>query len=276
MEHVWTYLQIDFFQDLTRHSLTTKSSLWDNYWRQQDLILKMMKLLVGFQIYSSSCTVIIEVAGCPQTNRMVFAVDADRRPQWRALYKPPLIKGTGDLQWRILHGAIAVNSFISVLNPEIGAKCPFCNGRENIFHAFVNCARLELLFLLLGNIFASFSETFSLEVFILGFKYARKRRFSCQLLNFVIGQAKLAVYMSRKKKIEHNLEQDAIVVFSNMMQARILIDFKHMNDLDTFENIWCCNGALCCLLKLSLSLSLSLYNWNNGNCSNYTLIFTLL
>ncbi len=106
--------------------------------------------------------------------------------------------------------------------------------------------------MLLGNIFASCSETFSLDVFILGFKYVRKRRFFCQLLNFAIGQAKLAVYMSRKKKIEHNLEQNIIAVFSNMVQARILTDFnyyKHMDDLDTFENIWCCNGALCCLLE---------------------------
>ncbi len=184
--------------------------------------------------------------------RDFFKLDADRRPQWRALYKPPLIKRGGDLQWRILHGAIVVNSFISVINPEIGDKCPFCNERETIFHAFVKCARLEPLFLLLGNIFASCSETFSLDVFILGFKYVRKRRFCCQLLNFAIGQAKLAVYMSRKKKIEHNLEQNIIAVFSNMVQTRILTDFnyyKHMDDLDTFENIWCCNGALCCLLE---------------------------
>ncbi len=79
---------------------------------------------------------------------------------------------------------LSVNSFISVINPEIGDKCPFCNERETIFHAFVKCARLEPLFLLLGNIFASCSETFSLDVFILGFKYVRKRRFSCQVVEF--------------------------------------------------------------------------------------------
>ncbi|TWW54493.1 Transposon TX1 uncharacterized 149 kDa protein ORF 2 [Takifugu flavidus] len=33
-------------------------------------------------------------------------------PQWRTLYKPPIKKRTGDLQWRILHGAIATSAFL--------------------------------------------------------------------------------------------------------------------------------------------------------------------
>ncbi|KAJ4941572.1 hypothetical protein JOQ06_011451, partial [Pogonophryne albipinna] len=28
-----------------------------------------------------------------------------QRPEWRALYKPPLTKRGGDLQWRVLHAA---------------------------------------------------------------------------------------------------------------------------------------------------------------------------
>ena len=43
------------------------------------------------------------------------------KPVWRVLYKPPLKKRTGDLQWRTLHGAIAVNSFISVINPTVSS-----------------------------------------------------------------------------------------------------------------------------------------------------------
>ncbi|KAL7860336.1 hypothetical protein AOLI_G00166850 [Acnodon oligacanthus] len=42
----------------------------------------------------------------------------DKRPVWRVLYKPPLTKRSGDLQWRILHGAVAVNSFVSVISPH--------------------------------------------------------------------------------------------------------------------------------------------------------------
>lgn len=79
-----------------------------------------------------------------------------------------------------------------------------------------------------------------------------KKRFVCQLLNFVLGQAKLAIYTSRKKKIEQNSEQNVVAMFSNMLKARILIDFafyKHMDDLITFEGIWCCNEALCSVFE---------------------------
>ncbi len=105
----------------------------------------------------------------------------------------------------MLHGAVAVNAFISIINPEIDAGCPFCTERETIFHAFVNCARLEPLSLYLGSIFRNCNESFSMVLFIFGFKYVIKKIFICQLLNFVLGQAKLAIYVSRKTKVEQNL-----------------------------------------------------------------------
>lgn len=37
----------------------------------------------------------------------------------------PLTKNVGDLKWRSLHGIIAVNVFISIINPTVSDKCPF-------------------------------------------------------------------------------------------------------------------------------------------------------
>lgn len=54
--------------------------------------------------------------------RSFFGLDENVKPEWRSLYKPPLSKRAGDLQWKILHGIIAVNSFISVLNPEVSSE----------------------------------------------------------------------------------------------------------------------------------------------------------
>lgn len=45
---------------------------------------------------------------------VVLGLGDEVKPEWRALYKPPLVKRVGDLQWRVLHGVIAVNAFISV------------------------------------------------------------------------------------------------------------------------------------------------------------------
>ena len=80
-------------------------------------------------------------------------VDSKVKTVWRVLYKPPLKIRTGDLQWRILHGAIAVNSFISIINPTVKGNCPFCGEAETVFHAFYDCKRLSYLFKTLQNVF---------------------------------------------------------------------------------------------------------------------------
>ncbi|TWW77691.1 Transposon TX1 uncharacterized 149 kDa protein ORF 2 [Takifugu flavidus] len=52
----------------------------------------------------------------------------------------------GDLQWRIVHGAVATNRYLVHLDPSTGDGCPFCSQSETIYHLFVQCPRLEGLF----------------------------------------------------------------------------------------------------------------------------------
>lgn len=62
--------------------------------------------------------------------------------EWETLYKPLLSKRLGELQWSILHEAVAVNSFISVLSPTVSREC-VCGGlRERILHCFIDCSCL--------------------------------------------------------------------------------------------------------------------------------------
>jgi len=42
--------------------------------------------------------------------REKFGLQEEDKPVWRVIYKPPLNKKTEDLQWCILHGAIAINA----------------------------------------------------------------------------------------------------------------------------------------------------------------------
>lgn len=74
--------------------------------------------------------------------RAHLGLDNEVRPVWRAIYKPPLTKRVGDLQWRILHGSVAVNAFISIINPNVSEECPFCLQRETVYHCFLDCSRL--------------------------------------------------------------------------------------------------------------------------------------
>ena len=83
----------------------------------------------------------------------------------------------------------------------------------------------------------NFGEIFSSKIWILGQKYSVAQRVKSQLLNFLIGQAKLAVYITRKNKIEGREGQHVVIVFKNMVKARVMFDFKFyklMNDLESF------------------------------------------
>ena len=91
-----------------------------------------------------------------------------------------------------------------------------------------------------------------METFILGFKYVQKHRFKCQLINFLLGQAKMAIYVSRRNKIEQMSSDDMMMVFSILVRSRVLIDFnfyKAMKDLEPFKEIWCYSSVLCVCLK---------------------------
>lgn len=85
-----------------------------------------------------------------------------------------------------------------------------------------------------------FREKFSKHLFILGFSYSQKRRVKCQLFNFVFGQAKMAMYLSRRNKIEESLDFDINTVFVRMVKARLKVDFDFYsttNNVEEFINI---------------------------------------
>ncbi|KAI3360880.1 hypothetical protein L3Q82_012887 [Scortum barcoo] len=50
-------------------------------------------------------------------------------------------------------------------------------------------------------------EVFSLRTFILGFKYNKTQKDKCQM---ILGQSKMAVYMSRKRKVEDGVDSDIV------------------------------------------------------------------
>ncbi|KAI4881398.1 hypothetical protein NFI96_030494, partial [Prochilodus magdalenae] len=182
------------------------------------------------------------------TWRRELGLHGDTKPEWRVLYKPPLTKKAADLQWRVLHGIVSVNSFISVLNPGVSHECPFCLDRETVFHAFMWCFRLRPLFQVLQNVFTGFSLVFTPQAFIIGTAYIRSQRSKCQLLNFILRQAKLAIYVSRKNKMSQSSDHDATQVFTRLVRARVKVDFNYyrsMKDLDSFKLVWCSEDVVC-------------------------------
>ena len=163
-------------------------------------------------------------------------------------YKSLLKKRTGDLQWRILHGAIAINALISVIKPTVLSGCPFCGKVQTVFHSFYECQRLWKLFDVLEKFFIRFGEKWSKVALSFGAGYKKADACKWQLLILIVGEVKLSIYSSRKNKVEDRAGQEALPVFISLMKDRVWLDFrfhKEMNNIDELLKQWCYKYALC-------------------------------
>ncbi len=116
-----------------------------------------------------------------------LGLDQSIKPVWRVFYKPPLEK-----RWRILHGAVAVNSFVNVINPSV-----LFVKKETISHCFMECTRLCYLFDFLALLFGKlnvFLFFYGSEFYSWVSLYSKKNKIKCQLLNFIVGEVKMVVY----------------------------------------------------------------------------------
>ena len=68
-------------------------------------------------------------------------------PNWKVMYKFPTVGRTEDLNWRLVHQALATQVLLQKFNPSVSNSCPFCMSIENLNHAFIECQRLSPLFL---------------------------------------------------------------------------------------------------------------------------------
>lgn len=101
-------------------------------------------------------------------------------PRWGILHKPSFKKTTADLQWRILHGAIPWNAFISVVNPAVNLL-----------------ARDIFLFVC----FLFYRDILSNKIYLWYTGYDKRNPKRCTTPELT-SEAKMAIYVSRKNKIE--------------------------------------------------------------------------
>ena len=178
----------------------------------------------------------------------VFDQGVSPRGCWRSLYKAPIDKRTGDLQWRIVHGAMATNRHLAHLDPEVEEGCPFCGEGESLQHLFLLCPRLGGLLGLLRVWFQGLGIDFTDHLFIFGPRYAVKDKAVHVLVNFLSGKAKLAIWRTRKNRILGRGPVDTVLMVGGLLAARLRLEYTYYNlvqDLDTFKNLWGIGGLLC-------------------------------
>ena len=89
----------------------------------------------------------------------------------------------------------------------------------------------------------------------MGAAYKKEKKEKCKLLNFLSGEAKMAIYISRKNRVENREGQEAKAVWLINIRARLWLDFrfyKHIGDLDSFKQRWCFNDIVCSVVDEEL------------------------
>lgn len=186
-----------------------------------------------------------------------FAVAGELSPAWRTLYKPPLQKRSGDLQWRILHRTVSTGRFLNRVDPGISQNCGFCGQEETVEHLFLDCPRLVSLFQFLQHLLHSLGVEFGECLFIYSMTYSRTMRGKIQIVNFVLGQAKLAIWVTRKHQLRGAGPTEVLTWLRFLLRARIRLEFEYylmMNDLPVFKDKWCIQQVLCAVVGNTLEL----------------------
>lgn len=113
-----------------------------------------------------------ELKSCKESKWLdMFGQDASPRRCWRSLYRSPIEKRTADLQWMIMHWAVATNKYLAHVDPTVGKECSFCAHEESLKHLFLDCIRLNGVFQILKRWLRTLGEEMDENMFIFGPKY---------------------------------------------------------------------------------------------------------
>ena len=212
-------------------------------------------------LYAVSVKVLnrVTLAGVRESRWLdVLAPGSSPRGSWRSLYKTPIEKRCADLQWRVVHGAVATNRHVAHIDPSAGSQCEFCQAEESLQHLWLRCPRLAPLFSLLKQWVGGLGLIFADELFIFGPRYSAALRRNICLVNYLVGQAKMSIWLTRRNKMKEAGSVDVDLMFRGLVAARLRIEFayyKMVADLNEFISIWGGGDVLCRVIDELLILS---------------------
>lgn len=111
-----------------------------------------------------------------------------------------------------MHGILATNRHKALLNVSNDEGCPFCGVSETVFRLFIECPRLDQILGLMESWSMQLMGRFNQVLFILGLKYSTKYKSKVVLLNFLFGAAKLAIWCTRRNKVEGRESVDTVLM----------------------------------------------------------------
>lgn len=156
----------------------------------------------------------------------------------------PVAKRDSDIQWRILHGALASCRRLRQMGYRETDNCPFCNEPEDIKHIFISCNRLHVLSLQLMSILKCFNVSLLLtpRLWLFGCQgVTLASKHHSRVVNWIIITAKVAVWSTRINKLGDKPVTDALFYFRSRLIGRLNIEYRFHtlnDDITKFKTEW--------------------------------------
>ena len=134
----------------------------------------------------------------------------------------------------------------------------FCQAEETLKYLWLSCPRLVPLFSLLQQWLAGLGYVFEDKLFIFGPRYSAAQRRPACLVNFLLGQAKMSIWLTRRNKTKGTGSVNVELMFRGLVATHIKIEYvyyKMMSDLEEFTSICGVEDVLCKVVGESLILS---------------------
>ena len=107
---------------------------------------------------------------------------------------------------------------------------------------------MQEIFYVLTRVFNLFGVLFTAPVFICGVGFKKTEKTKCQLLNFLIGEAKMSIYLTCRDKLQGGPTLDPVTLWRHNVKARLRLEFcfhRITGNIDVFEQQWAHEELLC-------------------------------
>jgi len=124
------------------------------------------------------------------------------------------------------------------------------------------CGRLEALVSQIEDRCKILGEVFSSVFFIYGPKYNRTRKQIHLMLNFLFGQAKMAIWLSHKSKLYGVGSTDAVPILKGLIYKVEYAYYQLIKDMEFFNYTW---GVEKCFCEICIdgSLQINIYRFKD-------------
>lgn len=124
----------------------------------------------------------------------------------------------------------------------------FCGECETLVHLFVKCSRLTGFVNFVKDCCVKLGQTFTWDLFIFGPKYSVANRDCAVFFNFLFGHAKMAVWLSRRNKMEGSGITEPVTLMKMSLSTQLKIEFSYykiIGDLDSFTKVRALEECIC-------------------------------